>query len=138
MAGMEKKGHIHAELMAQYAEDAKTTDRPWELWQVKCAAGIWHRCQQHPKWECNTGYRRKPKTKLIHGVEIPDFEFTPKVGEEYYTASPTMRNLYYIGIKNTEDCKFTRRMMEFGLVYPPTEEGKQATILHSKAMLGIA
>ena len=25
--------HIHAELMAQYAEDAKQHDKPWELWQ---------------------------------------------------------------------------------------------------------
>ena len=27
----EQASHVHAELMAQYAEDAKTTDKPWEL-----------------------------------------------------------------------------------------------------------
>lgn len=27
--------HIHAELMAQYAEDALITDKPWELWEYK-------------------------------------------------------------------------------------------------------
>ena len=26
-------GHIHADLMAQYAEDVKQHDKPWELWQ---------------------------------------------------------------------------------------------------------
>ncbi len=32
--------HIHAELMAQYAEDAKQYDEPWELWQHD-ASGTW-------------------------------------------------------------------------------------------------
>ena len=27
--------HKHAALMLQYAEDAQTTDKPWELWEMR-------------------------------------------------------------------------------------------------------
>ena len=132
----EKQGHIHAELMAQYAEDAKTTTTPWDLWQMRIN-GPWIKCEQ-----CNMGfvenneYRRKPKTKLIHGVEIPVFEFMPKIGEEYYTANVGLPEFFGRGHRSSRDCTFTQRMIERGLLYPPTEAGKQAAILHSKAMLG--
>ena len=83
MAGMAKQGHVHAENMALQAEDAKTTDKPWELWQVKDNEGVWWECKNNPLWGGYTEYRRKPKTKLIHGVEVPDISFTPNDGEEY-------------------------------------------------------
>lgn len=134
----EQVGHVHAELMAQYAEDAKTTTEPWKLWQLEGDDGIWHCCQEHPKWATHLEYRHKPKTKLIHGVEVPVFEFTPKVLERYYTANVGLPELFEDGYRSSEDCTFTERMIERGLLYPCTEEGKQATILHSKAMLGIA
>ena len=134
----ESKGHVHAELMQQYAEDAKTTNKPWELWQMRIG-GQWINCEQ-----CNMGfienneYRHKPKTRLIHGVEIPVFDFTPKAGEEYYTADVSSPDLFEQWYRATEDNTLARRMNERGLIYPDTEEGKQAAILHSKAMLGIA
>lgn len=134
----EQQGHVHAELMAQYAEDAKTSKTPWELWQVKCDAGIWHLCKDYPRWECTREYRRKPKTKLIHGVEIPIFEFTPKAGEKYYTADVSSPEFFEQWHKSSVNNTLAQRMIERGLVYPYTEEGKQAAILHSKAMLGIA
>ena len=134
----EQVSHVHAELMAQYAEDAKTTDKPWELWQAKGDDCDWWDCNANPRWANATEYRRKPKTKLIHGVEIPDFEFTPKVGEKYYAANVGLPELFETGYRSSESCTFTQRMIERGLIYPYTEEGKQAAILHSKAMLGIA
>lgn len=140
MAGMAEQGHVHAELMAQYAEDAKTTDEPWELWQIKdkYKDDVWICCLRHPIWATHLEYRRKPKTKLIHGVEVPVFEFTPKVGEKYYTANVGLPELYGCGHKSSEYCTFTQRVSERGLLYPFTEEGKQSAILHSKIMLGIA
>lgn len=133
-----QKGYVHAELMLQFAEDAQTHTEPWKLWQFKVEGDVWCDCPRNPHWRVTTEYRRKPKTKLIHGVEIPDFEFIPKVGEKYYTANVGLPELFEHGYRSSEDCTFTQRMTERGLIYPYSEEGKQATILHSKAMLGIA
>lgn len=140
MAGIVEQGHVHAELMAQYAEDAKTHAEPWVLWQIKDKDddGVWFCCQRHPIWATHLEYRRKPKTKLIHGVEIPVFEFTPKVGERFYVANVGFPEFFDWWCRPSEDCTLTQRMIERGLVYPCTEEGKKAAILHSKAMLGIA
>lgn len=133
----EKKGHIHAELMLQYAEDAKTTDEPWKNFQWRTRAGEWLTMQKDMQFESKYVFRRKPKTRIVHGVEIPYFEFTPKVGEEYYTANVGLPEFFEHGWRHQAGCAFTQRMIERGMLYPYTEEGKQAAIAHSKAMLGI-
>ena len=128
-------GHVHAVLMAQYAEDAKTHPEPWKLWQVKCADGAWRDCHDNPTWGRDTEYRRKPKTHIVHGVEIPDLRATPKYGEYYYLVNPLSDCLFthYRCTGNSSEDLWVER----GLSYQSTEEGKQAAILHSKAMLGI-
>ena len=63
--------HIHAELMAQYAEDAKVHDEPWELWQHE-AVGTWIDCVSHPCWCSDSRYRRKPRTVKIGDIEVPE------------------------------------------------------------------
>ena len=78
-------GHIHAELMAQYAEDVKQYDRPWELWQHGDHE-VWVRCTTHPSWFTDHSYRRKPKTILINGHEVPEPHRTPlEIGDAYWT-----------------------------------------------------
>ena len=131
----EKKGHVHAELMLQYAEDAKTHAEPWELWQTKGDARIWWDCRTHPMWGKDTKYRRKTKTHFVHGVEIPDLRVSPKYGEYYYLADPTESEFTYLYLfhGDTQDNRWSER----GLTYQPTEEGKQAAKLHAKAMLGM-
>jgi hypothetical protein len=59
------QGHKHAALMAQYAEDAKTTDKPWELWEFKYGAEGWKDCSGSPFWASEVEYRRKPKQHTI-------------------------------------------------------------------------
>lgn len=59
--------HIHADLMAAYAADAQTTDRPWELWEshnteVKIE---WYTLKSDPSWNPSFEYRRKPKQHAI-------------------------------------------------------------------------
>lgn len=77
------KGHVHAELMAQYAEDAKKTARPWERWQVKGPEMIRHvsnprdkdgyiTCECHPSWHPNHVYRRKPAQVQVAGEVFDD------------------------------------------------------------------
>ena len=57
-------GHIHAELMAQYAEDAKQYDRPWEMWQHGDHED-WVGCTTHPSWHKGHSYRRKPRSTVV-------------------------------------------------------------------------
>lgn len=53
------KGHPHAALMKQYAEDAETHERPWELWEHKHEAlKTWNPCGSHPVWYLDSEYRR--------------------------------------------------------------------------------
>ena len=57
-------GHIHAELMAQYAEDAKQHDEPWKLWQ-HYATDTWGRLCETPKLV--ESYPIPPQTSINHG-----------------------------------------------------------------------
>lgn len=56
-------GHPHAELMAQYAEDAKSNSEPWTLWQWRQESSKprdWETCTDHPNWYCHLEFHRKP------------------------------------------------------------------------------
>lgn len=66
------KRHIHAELMAQYAEDAKKTDEPWRLWEHKQPWCEWRGCKKTPIWNECIQYRRKPRTIRINGFDVPE------------------------------------------------------------------
>lgn len=130
-------GHVHQKLMAQYAEDAKTTDKPWELWELLHANCVdWLPMKEGRCFYATSTYRRKPKMKLIHGVEVPDIGINPNVGVEFYASNVGLPCYFEIGTRRYSDCSFTDRMVKRGICYPSTEEGKQAAILHAKAMLG--
>ena len=80
--------HIHAKLMAQYAEDAAETDKPWERWEFCHMRGEYQSLHNHPEWVVNNEYRRKPKTIWINGYEVPEPHRVPlKEGEEYWVIS---------------------------------------------------
>ena len=61
------KSHKHAELIAQYAQDASETDKPWERWEYKCVEGIWSPCSAHGHVTFHEGweYRRKQQLKPV-------------------------------------------------------------------------
>ena len=72
------KGHPHAALMKQYAEDAETHEHPWELWEYKDAVlKTWKPCGFHPAWLLNNEYRRI--------ADQPEIEY----GKEYEVAGGT-------------------------------------------------
>lgn len=82
-------GHTHAAAMAEYAKDAAETDKPWERWEF-CLNNEreYTPLHKHPSWDANRKYRRKPKTILINGYEVPEPHRTPlKYDEEYWTPS---------------------------------------------------
>ena len=81
-------GHIHAKLMAQYAEDAAETDTPWERWEPSYKGEKFETLDHNPNWSVRFDYRRKAKTILINGYEVPEPHRVPlKDGEVYWTLS---------------------------------------------------
>lgn len=133
----EPQGHPHAELMMQYAEDAKTHAEPWKLWEVSGVKGHWDVLLTNPNWDIDLQYRRKIKTHLVHGVEVPDLRIKPSRGENYYYPYPEGFSLVSRATFILEGGGDAHRLRH-NLCYEHTEAGKQAAILHSKAWLGIA
>jgi hypothetical protein len=73
--------------------------------------------------------------KIINGIEIPDITFKPDLNVHYYTPMPTHPSLHHL--MNYCSNEINNHLRNSDLCYPFTEEGKQAAILHAKAMLGI-
>ena len=63
-------GHPHAELMAQYAEDAKTSPHPWTQWEFEDNVG-WAELRGHPLWNPFVKYRRKRDVIKAGEYEFP-------------------------------------------------------------------
>ena len=81
-------GHIHAAAMAEYAKDALETVKPWERWEFSCQKQEYKTLWDHPTWHEKNKYRRKHKTILINGHEVPEPHRTPlKDGEVYWALS---------------------------------------------------
>ena len=81
-------GHIHAAAMAEYAKDAAETDKPWERWEISLAESgdKYRNLRGHPEWAVTHKYRRKPKTILINGHEVPEPCRTPlEIDDVYWT-----------------------------------------------------
>ena len=77
-------GHIHAAAMAEYAKDAAETDKPWERWEFSCGNRDYRSLQSQPLWDADFRYRRKPKTILINGHEVPEPHRTPLKDGVFY------------------------------------------------------
>lgn len=92
--------HKHAEAMKLYAEDAATTDKPWELWEFnhkkECS---WYALIDHPEWDFNHNYRRKevkPKTININGYEVPEpLQNAPEGGTMYWYPNTSDTHVAY-------------------------------------------
>ena len=81
-------GHIHAELMAQYAEDAKQHAKPWELWQHGDGRA-WTDCTGHPSWHIDHYFRRKSQTIMLGEHEVPEPCWEPlRSGQKFWTVNP--------------------------------------------------
>lgn len=67
-----KVPHPHAESMLLYAQDAMETDKPWERWECSNGSDEWMTLMVNPLWFLDYNYRRKPRTILINGIEVPE------------------------------------------------------------------
>lgn len=62
-----KMKHKHAELMKQYAEDAKLTNTPWEYWEYfDITLNKWVKCTMPISFLENTEYRRIVSNQHLH------------------------------------------------------------------------
>lgn len=99
--------HVHAELMAQYAEDAMRTNKPWQLWEFKQIVDVdqtwsdWTECKCSPEWCEYRKYRRKPKFININGYNVPEpLREEPAMGTDYFvvsTSNPTPQEFAWSG-----------------------------------------
>ena len=124
-------GHIHAELMAQYAEDARETETPWERWEITTAdSRPWKTMREHPMWYPDNKYRRKPRTITINGREVPEpMRDVPEFGQECYIVA--MENQPPFEWVTWDNGEFDRRWLSRGLVHST----KEAAIAHAEALL---
>ena len=118
--------------MEQYAEDALTTDRPWELWEVMSENSEWMPMPlyDNPAWNPATKYRRKQKTIIINGFEVPEPVREPLPCGAYYCVaniSITTGPMQYRWGDDRIDFRFLRE----GLIHLTPE----AAELHAKALL---
>ena len=89
-----QQGHVHAELMAEYALVAKTNPKPWKEFEFKDPGSVnWIGCSNGTMLFQNwREYRRKPtplKTMNIGGVivEAWPLDHMPPCGEEFFYVS---------------------------------------------------
>ena len=125
--------HIHAALMLQYAQDAATTDKPWELWEFLDYDAKWKGLTTSPTWNGYIKYRRKPRTIRIGEIDIPEPVREPlRNGEKYFVPAidcgdECTRRFPW------EDDPTDKRLLRKGLVHL-TEE---AALAHARALIAL-
>ena len=108
--------HKHAHLMAQYAQDAAETDKPWERWEIRSVSKArWHPSAREICFDPNCEYRRKPKT-LTYTVTIPEpMQEAPPMDTEYYVVSLYEPGSYDVAY--WEGCHAERMWLKRGLCF---------------------
>lgn len=115
---------IHADNCALYAQDANECEEPWLRWQIR-RAGLWLDANSPFTFFPDQEYRRKPRTILINGFEVPEPVREPlEPGQVYWIAdtsvydSPLLKTVWY------GDC-FDRKWLAAGLIHTTREAAQQ-------------
>lgn len=127
-------GHIHAENMKLYAEDAAETDYPWMRWQYSANRGKeWEALSEHPRWSEHYEYRRKPRAIKIGNVEVPEpMRSLPKYKTRVYF--PMLDCLDTVGERLWEDDPLDRRLLCRGMLHLT----ENAARLHANALIKLS
>lgn len=127
-------GHIHAENMKLYAEDAAETEKPWERWQTRVeGVGDWVPLAVPAVWHTGKEYRRKPTTITIGGEEVPEPVREPlERGESYWVASTERADFAYFSRWDNDIIDMKR--LRFGLIH----RTKKAAVAHTKALIRVS
>jgi hypothetical protein len=122
--------HIHAELMAQYAQDAMESETPWTNWEYSIGYP-WFEATKHPTWDITANYRRKPKTIVINGFTVnAPLDKEPEFGTLYFFPVVTESDFYS---SNTYNSPYDKSIYERGVIF----NNKEDAIAMAKAMLRI-
>ena len=117
---VEVTGHVHAELMAEYAKDAAKSTEPWKDWEMTDSFDTtsWISCTGHPGWISVLNYRRKPKTVTINGIVVNKGLTEAKYDTPVYI--PALHwHVKYTAIRFEET---HQRSLERGLVHATKED----------------
>ena len=129
---MKMTAHIHAALMLQYAQDAATTDKPWEMWEY-FSDHEWDNLTGSPAWDEGTKYRRKPRTIRIGEIEVTEPVRDPlQNGENYFVPAIDCGD----GCTHRfswDDDSTDKRLLKQGMVHLTNE----AALAHAKALLAL-
>ncbi len=120
----EPVGHPHADLMMQYAEDAKTDKEPWNNWEYSSDDIHWNTIQHSPAWiEC-IKYRRKLKFIIVNGVKVPaPLRVAPRDGTEYWIPCLDHHPEPFLWADDLSDQKYLR----LGLIHLTKEAAQEHT-----------
>ena len=117
---VEVTGHVHAELMAEYAKDAAKSTEPWKDWEMTDSFDTpsWISCTGHPGWVSVLNYRRKPKTVTINGIVVS--KGLTEANYDTLVYIPTLHlHEKYIAIRFEDTYQ---RSLERGLVHATKED----------------
>lgn len=113
--------HIHAELMVQYAEDAKKYNEPWEMWQ-NGDGDAWGYCTTHRYWLTAHVYRRKPRMIKIAQYEVPEPVRKPlHRGQKFWIVNPFLGPEAF----TWDGCIGAQHALESGFVHLSKEAATQ-------------
>jgi hypothetical protein len=74
--------HPHANLMAEYAKDAKKTLEPWKLWQCRKPHHLyWQDLEGNPSWAIDFFYSRK--LDITPAILLNNLEFSETLPHQY-------------------------------------------------------
>lgn len=128
-------GHVHAELMLEYGKHALTTKEPWLDYESQPNhqdSKIWHQCNGQLLFAPDTRYRRKPKTILINGYEVPEpLRAAPEEGTVIYTIDVDSTELVSCPFNFLPTQTVQLRWLARGILHST----KEAAQLHAKALL---
>ena len=128
-------GHVHADLMLKYAQDAQETSEPWELWEMRLPANkTWSNCTDGDMhFSLQFEYRRKPKmisVTLMNGevVSWPEPHRTElEYGDSYFYVAMDGSVI----VEEWDCLAWDSDILSNGWLYLTEEAAKQhATALH--------
>lgn len=94
-------GYKHAEVIAQYAEEAKTNAEPWLRIQLRMNGTTeWRNAKVPPAFVENYEYRMRPKpTICIEGLRLPAPETTaPPHNTKFWVVNPFSPDEHSTGV----------------------------------------
>ena len=120
--------HKHAAAMAEYAKDATETNTPWERWEFSYQNQEFEPVAHHPTWDERYKYRRKVKTIMINGYEVPEPQRVPLAIDEPYW---TFYFFQEIRMCKWKDDDYDKLALEKGFVHT----SKEAAVKHFDALI---